>query len=74
MNWRQNSKSVLRTGRACGIGKYLCTSLAMNKAWQAAALTASTLLAWFKLIALDGRLARTEQKTLRYRTYALPPG
>jgi hypothetical protein len=39
----------------------------MNQAWQAAALTAATLLAWLKLLALDGALARAEPKTLRYR-------
>ena len=39
----------------------------MNKAWQAVALTAATLLAWLRLIALDGRLASAEPKTLRYR-------
>ena len=36
----------------------------MNKAWQAAALTAATLLAWLKLLALDGTLAKAELKTL----------
>jgi hypothetical protein len=39
----------------------------VNKAWQAAALTAATLLAWLRLPALDGTLARAEPKTLRYR-------
>ena len=39
----------------------------MNKAWQAAALTAATLLAWLRLLALDGDLAKAEPKTLRYR-------
>ena len=43
------------------------TSLAINKAWLAAALTAATLLAWLRLLALDGHLARAEPKTLRYR-------
>jgi hypothetical protein len=57
----------IRTGKDCGIGKYPSTTLAMNKAWQAAALTAATLLAWLKLLALDGPLARAEPKTLRYR-------
>ena len=57
----------IRTGKDCGIGKYPSTALAMNKAWQAAALTAATLLAWLKLLALDGALARAEPKTLRYR-------
>jgi hypothetical protein len=57
----------IRTGKDCGIGKYPSTSLAMNKAWQAAALTAATLLAWLRLLALDGTLAKAEPKTLRYR-------
>jgi len=60
-------EDAIRTGKDCGIGKYPSTALAMNKAWQAAALTAATLLAWRKLLALDGPLARAEPKTLRYR-------
>jgi hypothetical protein len=58
-------EDAIRTGKDCGIGKYPSTSLAMNKAWQAAALTAATLLAWLKLLALDGPLTRAEPKTLR---------
>src|SRR6266700_3592041 len=60
-------EDCIRTGKDCGIGKFPSTSLAMNKAWQAAALTAATLLAWLKLLALDGTLAKAEPKTLRYR-------
>ncbi len=60
-------EDAIRTGKDCGIGKYPSTSLAMNKAWQAAALTAATLLAWLRLLALDGHLAKAEPKTLRYR-------
>jgi hypothetical protein len=30
--------------------------MAMNKAWLAAALIAATLLAWLRLLALDGSL------------------
>ncbi len=60
-------EDAIRTGKDCGIGKYPSTSLAMNKAWQAAALTAATLLAWLRLLALDGALAKAEPKTLRYR-------
>jgi hypothetical protein len=60
-------EDAIRTGKDCGIGKFPSTSLAMNKAWQAAALTAATLLAWLKLLALDGALAKAEPKTLRYR-------
>ena len=61
-------EDAIRTGKDCGISKYPSTSLAMNKAWQAAALTAATLLAWLRLLALDGALAKAEPKTLRYRT------
>ena len=60
-------EDAIRTGKDCGIGKYPSTSLAMNKAWQSAALTAATLLAWLQLLALDGALATAEPKTLRYR-------
>jgi hypothetical protein len=60
-------EDAIRTGKDCGIGKYPSTSLAMNKAWQAAALTAAALLAWLKLLALNGTLAKAEPKTLRYR-------
>ena len=60
-------EDAIRTGKDCGIGKFPSGSLAMNKAWQAAALTAATLLAWLRLLALDGHLARAEPKTLRYR-------
>ena len=34
---------ALRTGKDFGIGQFPLGSLAMNKAWQAAALTATTL-------------------------------
>jgi hypothetical protein len=61
------AEDTFRTGKDCGIGKYPSASLAMNKAWQAAALTAATLLAWLRLLALDGALARAEPKTRRYR-------
>jgi Transposase DDE domain group 1 len=60
-------EDAIRTGKDTGIGKFPSTSLAMNKAWQAAALIAAALLAWLKLLALDGSLARAEPKTLRYR-------
>jgi hypothetical protein len=57
----------IRTGKDCGYGKLPSSDLGINKAWLAAALIAATLLAWLRLIALDGDLARAEPKTLRYR-------
>ena len=60
----------IRTGKDTGgIGKFPSHQLAMNRAWFTAALTAATLIAWLKLIALDGDLARAEPKTLRYRLF-----
>jgi hypothetical protein len=46
----------------------------MNKAWLAAALTAATLLAWLKLPALDGSLARAGPKTCATASCTPPPG
>ena len=47
-------EDAIRTGKDCGTGKYPSTSLAMHKAWQAAALTAAALLAWLRLLPLTG--------------------
>ena len=41
--------------------------LAVTCAWLTASLTAAALLAWLRLLALDGDLAKAEPKTLRYR-------
>ena len=57
----------IRTGKDCGIGRFPSQAMAMNKAWFTAALIAAALLAWLKLLALDGSLARAEPKTLRYK-------
>jgi hypothetical protein len=60
-------EDAVRTGKHTGLGRFPSHSLAMNKAWLAASMTAATLLAWLKLLTLDGRLAKAEPKTLRYR-------
>src|SRR5258706_372295 len=57
----------IRTAKDCGIGRFPSQAMAMNKAWLLAALIAATLLAWLRLLALDGPLARAEPKTLRYK-------
>jgi hypothetical protein len=57
----------IRTGKDCGIGRFPSHDFAINSAWLAVSLIAATLLAWLRLIALDGDLARAEPKTLRYR-------
>ena len=60
-------EDAIRTGKDTGISKFPSHAFAFNQAWLAAALTAATLLAWLRLLALDGPLARAEPKTLRYR-------
>jgi len=57
----------IRTGKDTGIGRFPSRDYKLNQAWLTAAMMAQILLAWLKLIALDGDLARAEPKTLRYR-------
>ena len=59
-------EDAIRTGKDCGLGKFPSHDFALNSAWLAASLTAATLLAWLKLLTLDGDLAKAEPKTLRY--------
>jgi Transposase DDE domain group 1 len=59
----------IRTGKGTGIGKFPSHDLGLNKAWFTAALTAATLIAWLRLIALDGDLSRAEPKALRYKVF-----
>jgi hypothetical protein len=60
-------EDAIRTGKDTGIGKFPSHGISLNRAWFTAALTAATLLAWLRLLALDGDLAKAEPKTLRYR-------
>jgi len=60
-------EDCVRTGKDTGIGKLPSHRFALNQAWLAAALIAAALLAWLRLLALDGNLAKAEPKTLRYR-------
>ncbi len=58
--------------KACGATRLPCTSYARNSAWLQLAGHAVTLLAWTRLLALDGDLALAEPKTLRFRLLAAP--
>ena len=60
-------EDCIRTGKDTGIGRFPSHGYAFNQAWLTAAMIAQILLAWLKLLALDGDLARAEPKTLRYR-------
>ena len=60
-------EDAIRTGKDTGLGHFPSRDYKINQAWLDAAMTACILLAWLKLIALDGDLAKAEPKTLRYR-------
>ena len=60
-------EDCIRTGKDTGIGRFPSHLFALNQAWLAVALIAATLLAWLRLLALDGPLATAEPRTLRYR-------
>lgn len=49
-----------------GLGNLPSADMAINAAWLTTALIAHDLLAWTRLVALDGDLARAEPKRLRY--------
>jgi hypothetical protein len=60
-------EDVIRTGKDAGLGHFPSHDYAVNTAWLTAAMTGQVLLAWLRLLALGGDLARAEPKTLRYR-------
>jgi hypothetical protein len=60
-------EDAIRTGKQAGLGHFPSFDFGRNTAWLTASMIASVLLAWLKLLALDGDLARAEPKTLRYR-------
>lgn len=57
----------IRCGKNTGLGHLPSRQYAINTAWCQAASIACDLLAWLRLLALDGDLARAEPKTLRYK-------
>ena len=57
----------VRCGKATGLDHLPSTLMAINAAWCVAAMIATDLLSWFRLLCLQGPLAQAEPKTLRYR-------
>jgi hypothetical protein len=62
-------EDVIRTGKDTGLGHFPSRDYGLNKAWLDASMTACILLSWLRLLALDGKLAKAEPKTLRYRLF-----
>jgi hypothetical protein len=57
----------IRCGKSTGLGHMPSRDYQVNTAWCQAASIGCDLLAWLRLLALDGDLAEAEPKTLRYR-------
>jgi hypothetical protein len=57
----------IRTGKDTGFGRFPSRAFAINQAWLELALAAQDLLAWTRILLLQGELALAEPKTLRYR-------
>jgi hypothetical protein len=62
----------VRTTQDTGLARLPSKSWTVNKAWCAAITIAVDLIAWFRLYALTGALAKAEPKTLRYRLFHTP--
>jgi len=57
----------IQESQELGLGRLPFQALAANRAWFELALLAHDLLAWLRLLALDGELARAKPKRLRGR-------
>ena len=65
-------EDVIRAGKDTGLGHFPSGDYELNKAWLDASMTACILLSWLRHPALDGKLAKAEPKTLRYRLFHTP--
>lgn len=57
----------IRTGKDTGLARLPSRNYAINTAWCHAVAIGIDLLAWTRLLTLDGDLAKAEPATLRYR-------
>lgn len=63
---RGRAEKLICNLKDTGLTNLPSADFAINAAWMAMALTAHDLLAWTRLVALAGDLARAEPKRLRY--------
>jgi len=63
---RGRAEKLICNLKDTGLANLPSADFAINAAWMTMALTAHDLLAWTRLVALDGDLARAEPKRLRY--------
>jgi hypothetical protein len=63
---RGRAEKLICNAKDTGLTNLPSADFAINTAWLTTALIAHDLLAWTRLVALDGDLARAEPKRLRY--------
>ncbi|MGW0791507.1 transposase, partial [Streptomyces sp. NPDC002911] len=57
----------IRCGKTTGFGRFPSRDFNVNAVWLELSLAAIDLLAWTRVLLLDGELATAEPKKLRYR-------
>ena len=62
----------MKESKACGAERLPSKDYQRNSAWLQLVTLAVSLLAWLRLIALDGELAKAEPKMLRFRLFSAP--
>ena len=63
---RGRAEKLICDAKDTGLANLPSANFAINAAWMQLVLVAQDLLAWTKLLCLDGDLARAEPKRLRY--------
>jgi hypothetical protein len=63
---RGRAEKLICDLKATGLSNLPSAEFSINQAWVTVSLLAHDLLAWTRLVALDGDLARAEPKRLRY--------
>ena len=63
---RGRAEKLICNAKDTGLTNLPSADFAINAAWLCAALIAHDLLAWMRLVAIEGELARAEPKRLRY--------
>lgn len=62
----------IRHAKDTGLARFPSREFKINHAWLSAAVIAADLVAWLRLLGLQGDLAKAEPKALRYRLLHVP--
>ena len=62
----------IRHAKDSGLGRFPSREYKINQVWTMLAAISADLIAWLRLLALNGELAKAEPKALRYRLLHVP--